>query len=98
MSTADVERLLEQLIRLAPDPSTRRKAIKMRARVGALTMTEVLDRVPGETVIDKATYLQVARQTVYAWMDGTMRPNRKRAKQIAKVTGLSVAAIRGDAA
>ena len=93
----EVHRLLDQLVKIAPDRMTRKRALKMRARLGT-PMEEILAKVPGETIIDKASYLGVSRQTVYAWIDGVMRPNLKRSKQIAKVTGFSVEAIRASGA
>lgn len=94
MSETEVNKLLDQLIRVAPDRFTKRRAMKMRARL-ALPMEQVLDKVPGKSVIAKADHLGVSRQTIYAWIDGTMRPNLKRAKQLAKLTGFDVDEIRG---
>lgn len=97
MATEQVQKLLERLIEVAPDRGMRRKVERMHARL-IHPMTLILDKVPGETVIEKSRYLGVTRQTMYAWMDGTMRPNLKRAKMIAKVTGVDVDVIRGIAA
>lgn len=91
--TAEYQRLLDQLVRLAPDRATQRRARKLRAQA-SLPMEKVMAKVPGDSIIAKADYLKVTRQTVYAWMDGTMRPNLKRARQLAKVTGYTVEQIR----
>ena len=101
MSTQDTERALkivERLMKAAPSGSVNRFATRMhnrlRDRLVAMPMSEVLDKVPG-TIPEKARLLGVTRQTVHYWLNGTMRPGEKRARQLAKITGFSADAIRG---
>jgi predicted transcriptional regulator len=61
----------------------------------ALPMSKILERVPGKTIGEKAKSLGVNRATWYVWQSGATRPNIEKAKQLERITGYSVAEIRG---
>lgn len=87
-------KLIERLIELSPDAGLTAYAIKMRDRL-ALPMAHVLDKVPGETVVDRAKSLGITRQAYYAWLRGVSRPSRKQARRLEKITGFNADEIRG---
>jgi transcriptional regulator with XRE-family HTH domain len=87
--TVEAKRLLTQLAKIAPDGAIRRRAELMQARLKLRPMEEILERVPGEGYREKAKYIGIARQTIYQWLDGTMRPSRKRARRLAQITGFA---------
>lgn len=61
----------------------------------ALPLTEVLDKVPGTSVVDRCRCIGIARQTYYQWLRGTARPNPEQAEKLSKMTGYTVDQIRG---
>jgi transcriptional regulator with XRE-family HTH domain len=87
-------RLIERLIEVAPDANLRLRAVRMRSRL-LLPMSEVLSKVPGRTIRERARLVGVTRQAWYQWMDGTARPSAKRAKQLERITGYPADEIRG---
>lgn len=97
MST-QIERQLkaiERLMQVTPDDlGLHRYAAKLRNKLTAIPMSQVLAKWPG-SVAEKAKHLGVSRQTVYYWLDGSMRPDERRAEMLARLTGFSVAEIRG---
>jgi hypothetical protein len=102
MSDQDTERaikIVERLIRAAPNKSVVRFATRMHDRLSkrrnAIPMSEVIEKIPGTTVMAKARSLGVTRQAFYYWINGETRPNEKQAKAIHKLTGFSVEEIRG---
>lgn len=92
----ELNKLLERIIEISPDAAVTARAIKMRDRL-ALPMQEVIDKIPGASVVDKAKRVGVSRQTIYYWIYGATRPNAKQARRIARITGYDVALIRGRA-
>ncbi len=104
MSTAEAEKALkavERLMKVAPSGSVNRFATRMHKRLSsqlaAVPMSQVVDKVPGESLAAKARELGVTRQTVYAWINGDWRPDADMAKKLEKITGISADAIRGRA-
>lgn len=81
----------------ATDEALQRDARRMLARINARPMNEILDKVPGDTVPQKAAYIGVSRITLWYWIHGYNRPRDKAARRIAKITGFSVDEIRGRA-
>jgi transcriptional regulator with XRE-family HTH domain len=95
MSTqAEQLKLIERLIEAAPDPNVRLRAMRIRSRI-RLPMAQVLAKVPGKTVKERAKLVGVTRQAWYQWLDGTARPNAARAIRLSKITGIPADAIRG---
>jgi transcriptional regulator with XRE-family HTH domain len=87
-------RLIEELIETAVDPGVKLRAMRIRSRI-RLPMSQVLAKVPGRTVKEKAKLVGVTRQAWYQWLDGTARPNAARASKLAKLTGYNADEIRG---
>lgn len=90
----ETRKLLRQLIKVTPDASIRAYAIKMEQRM-RVPFALILDKVEGEGVIAKAKTLNVARQTVYSWLEGECRPTGRLARRIARLTGFSLNDVRG---
>lgn len=102
MSTVDTERALkivERLIKATPSGSINRSAMVLQKRLNrqlnAVPMSEIIGKMPGKSLADKARTLGVTRQTIHAWVNGAWRPDMEMAKKLEKLTGFSVVAIRG---
>lgn len=92
-------RVLDRLVKVSPNSKLAERASKMRDRLKATPMTDILDQVlPGQPVAAKAKAVGVSRQTFYYWLNGETRPNRKQAKRIHTLTGVDTDEIRGYAA
>jgi len=85
---------LRSIMATDPNPKIRAKARRMYAHL-ALPMSKILERVPGVSITEKSKLLGVNRATWYVWQSGATRPNIEKAKQLARITGYSVAEIRG---
>jgi DNA-binding XRE family transcriptional regulator len=59
-------------------------------------MADILAKVPGETVAERARKIGVARQTLYVWADERFRPTARQAQIISKLTGVPVEHIVDD--
>jgi DNA-binding XRE family transcriptional regulator len=59
-------------------------------------MRDILSKVPGDSLTDRAKKLKVSRQTMYVWASEKFRPTRVQAKRIAKVTGVPIEHILDD--
>ncbi|HEX3520806.1 MAG TPA: hypothetical protein VHT52_01810, partial [Stellaceae bacterium] len=57
-------------------------------------MRDILAKVPGDTIADRARSIGVSRQTMYIWTDEKFRPAPAVAKRIAKLTGVPAEHIR----
>lgn len=95
--TDEARRLIERLVKISPDAGVTARAQKMLHRV-KLPMTLVVDKIPGNTIIEKAAQVKVSRQTIYFWITGQTRPGRKRAKLLAGLTGFDANEIEGRGA
>jgi hypothetical protein len=91
-------RLISEMEKHSPYPGSALWAQRMRRKIKAIPMAEILDEVPGDNVIEKARKIGVSRQTYYYWLNGVTRPNKKWAKKLASLTGYDAATIRGLAA
>lgn len=94
----------EQMVRVAQrlvnmskhfDPLVLASATKVLDRILMRPMTEILDKVPGDTQIAKARTIGVTRETLYGWIKGRCRPYPDQAQTLAKLTGFDAAEIRG---
>lgn len=91
-------KLAERLIKASPDPSISRRATRLVARLNAIPMSVILEKVrPGDPVAAKVKAIGVSRQTYYYWLQGETRPNKKQAKRLAQLTDFSFEQIRGHA-
>ena len=98
MRIEDTERALkivERLMKVAPSSSLGRFAIRMRSRLNATPMSDILAKMPEQTISAKARALGVSRQTIHYWLNGDTRPDDVQARKLAKLTGYDVAEIRG---
>jgi DNA-binding XRE family transcriptional regulator len=57
-------------------------------------MADILAKVPGDTIADRARAIGVSRQTMYIWTDEKFRPAPAVAKRISKLTGVPAEHIR----
>jgi DNA-binding XRE family transcriptional regulator len=58
-----------------------------------IPMSDIMARVPGETVVEKAATIGVSRQAYYGWINGRMRPSLPQAERIAELTGIPISNI-----
>ena len=87
-------KLVERLLKLNPDHSLAKRAYQLRDRL-KFPMSEVLKKVPGETVVQKAAHCGVSRQAYYNWLSGRSRPNDAQSLMLEKLTGIDAAMIAG---
>ena len=59
-------------------------------------MADILAKVPGDSLSERARAINVSRQTMYVWAKEKFRPNYEQAKTIEKLTGIPAAHIRAD--
>lgn len=70
---------------------------RMQRRLAAISMAEVLDKVPGNSVTDKVRALGITRTTYYSWLHGITRPRaRGSLALLSRITGYGVDEIRGE--
>jgi hypothetical protein len=87
-------RLVNQLIKVAPDPDTREMAVELRIRI-RFPMSEILEKVPGGTIAARCREIQCSRAAYYGWLRGETRPRVAEALRLAKITGYEVNEITG---
>jgi DNA-binding XRE family transcriptional regulator len=58
-------------------------------------MADILRKVPGANVKQKAARIGISRQAWYDWSRGIYRPTGVQAKKLARLTGVPVEHIRG---
>jgi DNA-binding XRE family transcriptional regulator len=89
----DFNHQLDQLAEAIAVPALKRE---FRALVHRLRypMADILAKVPGDSLADRARAIGVSRQTIYVWTDEKFRPVPAMAKKIAKLTGVPVEHIR----
>lgn len=56
-------------------------------------MKDILAKVPGDSLSERARAVGVSRQTVYVWLEERFRPVGPQAKRLAKITGVPVEQI-----
>ena len=76
------------------DPGVVHALNQVRDRI-KLPMVDILRKIPGGNVRERAALCGVSKQAYYQWLNGTSRPNPEQAERIAKLTGYSARAIRG---
>jgi hypothetical protein len=86
--------LLENVIKRTRDPVTKRRASILRDTLSQRPMAEIINAVPGSTITAQAALCKVSRQTFYNWMNGAV-PNTRQAQRLTKITGYTIAEIRG---
>jgi DNA-binding XRE family transcriptional regulator len=89
-----VQKLVDSLVKLSDDEGSKLRAMQILERM-RLPMIKVLDKVPGETIVDKAKTIGISRQAFYSWRRGATRPNVTQSKKLAELTGLNWQDING---
>lgn len=77
------------------DYYTREAVQHLRHAVNLMPMSEVLARVPGDDIIQKAERAKVSRSTWYAWKRGRVRPNQEQAQRLSQLTDIPADLFRG---
>jgi DNA-binding XRE family transcriptional regulator len=83
---------LARAIQIAPLPALARdlRAVAHKLRY---PLADILAKVPGDTLADRARAIGVSRQTMYVWAQERFRPSTQQAAIIAKLTGIPVEQI-----
>ena len=85
---AEVLKTVDFLLRMAKgDPGVVHQLLIVR-RLLKTPLREVLAKVPGQTVSEKARKVGVSRQTYYMWQRGQARPNATQAARLEEITGV----------
>lgn len=95
-------RQFQRAVKLADQILAATKGMPVNGLVAALrrqltpmpTMGEILLKVPGETVTERAATIGCSRQGYYNLLAGTARPNPMTAKRLADLTGIEETVIR----
>jgi len=87
-------KLIDRLMKISPDQGALLRAMQIRERF-MLPMADVLNRIPGKTITQKAAACGVSRQAFYAWQRGVSRPNTKQAERLSELTGYDTEDIKG---
>jgi DNA-binding XRE family transcriptional regulator len=89
--------LITTLNALSADlPPPLQRDLRMVIHKATYPMRDILAKVPGDSLTDRAKKLKVSRQTMYVWASEKFRPTRVQAKRIAKVTGVPIEHILDD--
>jgi DNA-binding XRE family transcriptional regulator len=90
--TMNFELVLGTAIQKAPLPALARdlRAVAHKLRY---PLADILAKVPGETLAERARKIGVSRQTMYVWAQERFRPSTQQAAIIAKLTGIPVEQI-----
>lgn len=88
------KKLVDSLVKLSDDEGLKRRAFQILDRM-KLPMRDVLIKVPGGTIVDRAKAIGISRQTYYSWARGDSRPNGRQSKRLAELTGLDWQDING---
>ena len=86
------ELVLGTAIQKAPLPALARdlRAVAHKLRY---PLADILAKVPGDTLADRARAIGVSRQTMYVWAQERFRPSTAQAAIIAELTGVPVEQI-----
>jgi DNA-binding XRE family transcriptional regulator len=77
-------------------PLPLQREVRMVVHKASYPMRDILAKVPGDSLTDRAKALKVSRQTMYVWASEKFRPTKVQAKRIAKVTGVPIEHILDD--
>ena len=77
-------------------PAPLQREVNMAVHKITYPMAEILAKVPGDSLTERAKKLGVSRQTMYVWASEKFRPTRVQAKRIAKATGVPIEHIVDD--
>lgn len=88
-----VIRELERFAHRMDEPALRHNLMQT-VHVLRYPMKDILEKVPGETLTERAKAIGVSRQTMYVWMHERFRPGLEQATLISELTGIPVWQIR----
>ena len=77
-------------------PLPLQRDLRMVIHKATYPMRDILAKVPGDSLTDRAKKLKVSRQTMYVWASEKFRPTKVQAKRVAKVTGVPIEHILND--
>lgn len=85
----DFQQVLGTAIQKAPLPALARdlRAVAHKLRY---PLADILAKVPGETLAERARKIGVSRQTMYVWAKEQFRPSSQQAAIISDLTGVPV--------
>ena len=86
------QQILETAIQKAPLPAFERDLCAVAHKL-RYPMADILAKVPGDTLAERARKIGVSRQTMYVWAQERFRPSSQQAAIIAKLTGVPVEQI-----
>jgi DNA-binding XRE family transcriptional regulator len=83
----DFHQVLASAVQKAPLPALARdlRAVAHKLRY---PLADILAKVPGDTLAERARTIGVSRQTMYVWAQERFRPSSQQAAIIAKLTGV----------
>lgn len=87
--------LLEKVAAHLPDDYSRDKLKQVSYAVALIPMRLVLDKVKGDTTVEKAKLVGVSRNTWYAWHRGEIRPNKHQAARLSELSGVAAEKFQG---
>ena len=95
MSNLQAVKHIEKLAALLPDDYSRDKLKQVSYAVELMPMRLVLDKVKGDTTVEKAKLVGVSRNTWYAWYRGEIRPNKHQALKLSELSGVPAEKFQG---
>ena len=88
------EEVLNQFLALAAQmPIPIQREAGMIVHKMSHPMRDILAKVPGDSLTERAKKLKVSRQTFYVWLNEKFRPTLRQAKRISKYTDVPVSHI-----
>jgi DNA-binding XRE family transcriptional regulator len=87
MTQMNFEQVLGTAVQKAPLPALARdlRAVAHKLRY---PLADILAKVPGDTLAERARRIGVSRQTMYVWAQERFRPSSQQAAIIAELTGV----------
>ena len=94
IDTHEALQVTEKLIKMRLLTDDARVARELHVRM-QLPMTAVVERIPGNSVTEKAERAGTTRQAIWRWLATGARPRGPMAKKLARITRYDVREIRG---
>lgn len=83
----DFHQVLASAVQKAPLPALARDLLAVAHKL-RYPMADILAKVPGDTLAERARKIGVSRQTMYVWAKEQFRPSSQQAAIIAELTGV----------
>jgi hypothetical protein len=87
--------LLKSLRNHVPDNYAMAYLDQLETAMLLMPMRIVLDKIYGDSVVEKAKRVGVSRNTWYAWKRGEIRPNKHQAKRLQTLTDIPAERFQG---